>query len=78
MSRSNITLRLPDKTLKRIKHLAVDQHTSVSAWVSDLVTRTVDEMDGFSLARKRALAYLQQPAVVADATTLSREQAHER
>ena len=66
------------KTLKRIKHLAVDQHTSVSAWVSDLVTRTVDEMDGFSLARKRALAYLQQPAVVADATTLSREQAHER
>ena len=41
-----------------------------------------EDVDGegplFSLARKRALAYLQQPAVVADATTLSREQAHER
>lgn len=54
---SNITLRLDEKTLRRIKHLAVDRHVSVSAWVSDLVTRAVDELDGFEPARRRAAGH---------------------
>jgi len=75
---SNITLRLDDKTLNRIKHLAVDRNTSVSAWVSELVTRTVNELDEFALARERALAFMREPMATADATPLTREQAHER
>ena len=74
---SNITLRLDEKTLRRIKHLAVDRHVSVSAWVSELVTRAVDELDGFEPARRRALEAMRQPAPVREGP-LTREQAHER
>lgn len=74
---SNITLRLDEKTLRRIKHLAVDRHVSVSAWVSELVTRAVDELDGFEPARRRALQAMRQPVPVREGP-LTREQAHER
>lgn len=74
---TNITLRLDEKTLRRIRHLAVDQQTSVSAWVGNLVTRTVAELDGFEPARRRALHAMKQPLPV-QSGPLSREQAHER
>jgi hypothetical protein len=75
---TNITLRLDEKTLDRIRHLAVDRRTSVSAWVGDLVTRAVEELDGFEPARKRALHAMAKPVRIADAKPLAREQAHER
>lgn len=74
---SNITLRLDKKTLNRIKHLAVDQHTSVSAWVGELVTRAVAELDAFEPTRRRALQAMRQPVPVQEGP-LTREQAHER
>lgn len=74
---ANITLRLDEKTLRRIKHLAVDRNTSVSAWVSEVVTRAVEELDGFEPARARALEALARPLPV-QCGPLSREQAHER
>lgn len=75
---TNITLRLDEKTIRRIKHLAVDRHTSVSAWVGEVVARAVEELDGFEPARKRALRAMADPVVVADASLLDRGQAHER
>lgn len=74
---NNITLRLDEKTLRRIKHLAVDRHTSVSAWVGELVTRTVAELDGFERCRRRALEAMRQPVPVQEGP-LSRGDAHER
>lgn len=73
----NITLRLDEKIISRIKHLAVDRQTSVSAWVGDLVTRAIEELDSFEPARKRALKAMAQPVPVEEGP-LSREQAHER
>jgi hypothetical protein len=75
---TNITLRLDDKTIRRIRHIAVDRQTSVSAWVGELVTRAVDELDGFELARKHALQAMLKPVRVANATPLPRDDAHER
>ncbi|MGH8117237.1 MAG: DUF6364 family protein [Rhodanobacteraceae bacterium] len=75
---TNITLRLDEKTISRIKHLAVDQGTSVSAWVGELVTRTVEELDGFEPARKRALRAPAKPVSVPDAAVLTRGEAHAR
>jgi predicted transcriptional regulator len=75
---TNITLRLDEKTLRRIRHLAVDRHTSVSAWVGELVTRAVEELDGFEPARKRALRDMAHPVPVPSAAPLGREQVHER
>ena len=74
---SNLTLRLDAKTLRRVRHLAVDRGTSVSAWVGDLVARTVAELDGFEPARRRALQALKQPVPIREGP-LSREEAHER
>lgn len=75
---ANITLRLDQKTLDRVRHIAVDQRTSVSAWVSELVTRAVDELDGFNLARMQALRDMAEPVQVRDASMLGRADAHER
>lgn len=74
---ANITLRLDEKTLRRLKHLAVDQQTSVSAWVGELITRAVAELDSFEPARKRALRAMKQPVVVQEGP-LGREETHER
>ena len=74
----NITLRLDEKILRRLRHLAVDRQTSVSAWVGELVTRAVEELDGFEPARKRALRDMARPVAVRSAPPLDRDQAHER
>lgn len=75
---TNITLRLDEKTISRIRHIAVDRHTSVSAWVGELVSRAVNELDGFELARKRALQAMAKPVPTQDAGTLTRDESHER
>lgn len=74
---ANITLRLNEALLKRVRHLAVDRNLSVSAWVGELVARAVEEQDGFEQARKTALSFLAEPAQIRG-QPLDREQAHER
>ena len=51
----NITLSLPRTLLKRVKRLAADRDTSVSALMSDALARLADEDRRYSAARKRAL-----------------------
>lgn len=74
----NITLRLERRTLQRLRHLAVDRNTSVSAWVSELVTQKMHELEGMELARSQALHAMSEPVPVADPAPLTRAQAHER
>ncbi len=74
---SDITLHLDDRTFEKIRQLAVEQHTSVSVWVSELVTRTVAERERFEQARRRALDAMHQPIALQEGP-LTREQAHER
>ncbi len=74
---SDITLHLDDRTFEQIRQLAVEKHTSVSVWVSELVTRTVAERERFEQARRRALDAMHQPIALQEGP-LTREQAHER
>lgn len=74
---SDITLHLDDRTFEKIRQLAVEQHTSVPVWVSELVTRTVAERERFEQARRRALDAMHQPIALQEGP-LTREQAHER
>jgi hypothetical protein len=74
---SDITLHLDDRTFEKIRQLVVEQHTSVSVWVSELVTRTVAERERFEQARRRALDAMHQPIALQEGP-LTREQAHER
>ena len=52
----NITLSLPRRLLKRVKRLAADRDTSVSALMAEALTRLADEDRRFLAARKRSLA----------------------
>ena len=73
----DITLHLDQQTFEKVRQLAIDQHGSVSAWVSELVTRTVEERDRFERTRRRALDAMRQP-IAAQEGPLTRELAHER
>jgi hypothetical protein len=54
----NITLSLPRDLLRRVKRLAVDRDTSVSALMSQALARLADEDRRYLAARKRALVAL--------------------
>lgn len=54
----NITLSLPRELLKRVKRLAADQDTSVSALMSEALSRLADEDRRYAAARRRALEAL--------------------
>jgi hypothetical protein len=52
----NVTLSLPRRLLKRVKRLAADRETSVSALMADALSRLADEDQRFSAARRRSVA----------------------
>jgi predicted transcriptional regulator len=54
----NVTLSLPRQLLKRVKRLAADRETSVSALMADALARLTDEERRYSSARKRGLGAL--------------------
>jgi predicted transcriptional regulator len=49
----NITLSLPRALLKRVKRLAADRDTSVSAMMAEALGRLADEDHRYTAARKR-------------------------
>ncbi len=74
---ANITLRLDEKLLRRLRHIAVDRNLSLSAWVTDVLTRAADELDDFEPARRRALEAMRVPVPVTSGP-LTRDEAHAR
>jgi len=52
----NVTLSLPRRLLKRVKRLAADRETSVSALMTQALSRLADEPQRFSAAQRRSLA----------------------
>ena len=54
----NITLSLPRELLKRVKRVAADRDSSVSALVAEALARVADEDRRYFAARKQSLAAL--------------------
>lgn len=52
----NITLSIPRGVLRRVKRLAADRDTSVSALMTEALARLSDDDRRYSAAKKRALA----------------------
>ena len=52
----NITLSIPRDVLKRVKRLAADRETSVSALMTEALTRLTDEDRRYEALKRRALA----------------------
>ena len=76
----NITLSVPRELLKRVKRVAADRDTSVSALMTEALGRVADENRRYSAARKRALAALRSPRSLGTrgGRTWSREDLHDR
>jgi predicted transcriptional regulator len=76
----NITLSVPRELLKRVKRVAADRDTSVSALMTEALGRVVDEDRRYSAARKRALAALRSRRSLGTGgrRTWSREDLHDR
>ena len=73
----NITLKLDDAVLDRVRHVAVDEHLSLSAWVQNIVNRELDAKDRYEQDRKGALRVLRD-GLPLGGIPLTREETHER
>ncbi|MFT5190946.1 MAG: hypothetical protein ACI957_003983 [Verrucomicrobiales bacterium] len=73
----NITLKLDERVLNRVRHLAVDEDKSVSAWVTDLVEEVVKDRDNYEDCRQKALRALDK-GLHLGGRPLTREEVYER
>jgi hypothetical protein len=78
--KQNITLSVPRALLKRVKRVAVDRDTSVSALMTEALGRLADEDRRYSAARKRAVTALRSPRSLGTRgrRTWSRDGLHDR
>jgi hypothetical protein len=78
--KQNITLTLSRALLKRVKRVAVDRGTSVSALMIEALGRLTDEERRYAAARKRAVAALRSPRSLGTRgrRTWSRDELHKR
>ena len=76
----NVTLRLPRELLKRVKRLAAERDTSISALMAAALARLADEDRRYSTAQRRSLAALRAPLSLGTGghTSWSRDELHER
>jgi hypothetical protein len=76
----NITLSLPRTLLKRVKRVAADRDTSVSALMMEALSRLAEEDRRYAASRKRALAALRSPRSLGTQgrRTWTRDELHER
>lgn len=73
----NITLKLDDAVLDRLRHIAVDEHMSVSAWTQRVISREIESKDRYEQDRKAALMVLRE-GLPLGGKPLTREESHER
>ena len=80
MNTQNITLAIPKDVLHKARRLAVEQHTSLSALVTQIIAGLVDENGRYRAACERQLAILDQGLNLdtQGAATWTREELHER
>lgn len=76
----NVTLSLPRDLLKRVKRVAADRDTSVSALMTEALARLADEDRRYTVARKRALAAMKSARSLGTRgrRTWTRDELHER
>jgi predicted transcriptional regulator len=76
----NVTLSLPRDLLKRIKRVAVDRDTSVSALMTAALARVADEDRRYTAARRSAMAAMRstRPLGTNGRRTWTRDELHER
>lgn len=72
----NITLRIDEDTLKKGKHIAVEQGKSLSKWVTELIEKSSHNAAEVERARSHALKTIRK-GVNLGKSTFSRESIYE-
>jgi len=76
--KQNITVAIDKPLLKRARTIAAQRGTSVSALLGQELARLVDREAAYTQAKKKALAYLQNPFHLGGAGITNREALHDR
>ncbi len=76
----NVTLALPKSLLRKVKLLAVERNTSISALLTGFLREIVDRSQTYARAREQALQDLKKPPDLGTygKITWTREELHER
>jgi len=56
----NVTLRMDSDLMRKLKHRAVDEQTSLSSWIADRLAFIVKQEEALANARKDGLALLEK------------------
>ena len=80
METQNVTLAIPKEVLLKARQLAVEQRTSLSALMTQIITDLVDQDDRYRAALERQLVMLEQGFELGSQGTAAwtREELHER
>ena len=74
----NITLRIDEDTLKRGKHIAVEQGKSLSKWVTELIEKSSHNASEVNKARAHALKMIKKGVNLGKATFREKVHMNER
>ncbi|GAB4396139.1 MAG: CopG family transcriptional regulator [Anaerolineae bacterium] len=80
METQNITLAIPTDVLLKVKVIAAQRGTSISAFLTRLLEETVAREEGYQVARQRHLALLENELVLGTegAVSWTRADLHEQ
>jgi predicted transcriptional regulator len=76
--KSNITLKLDRDLLRKVRILAAEKDTSVSALLTEQLAKAVRDREGYEKAKRRALARLKRGYNLGFTPPASRDELHER
>jgi hypothetical protein len=80
MDTQNITLAIPKEVLSKARQMAVEQRTSLSALMTQMIIDLVDQEDRYAAALERQLTLLEKGFDLGSqgAAAWTREELHER
>ena len=78
LRKQNVTVSLPEETIRKAKILAAKRSTSISGLLAEQIEALVGEDEAYERAKKQALALLDKPFKLGGKFTASRESLHER
>lgn len=76
--KQNITLAIEKPILKRARAIAAQRGKSVSALLSEELTKIVNVDEAYERDKAKALAFLQSPFHLGESVTFDREALHDR
>jgi predicted transcriptional regulator len=76
--KTNLTLKLDRNLLRKVRVLAAERDTSISALMVEQLEKAVQEHDGYEDAKRRALTKMKRASNLGYTPPASRDELHER